>query len=152
MCSCLQYYTGDPFSECIIIQCKLSLLKKINLTINQFLKKKFSSDNVIENPCVPSPCGSNAICKTQNNVGSCTCLPDYFGNPYESCRPECIVNSDCTKNLACIRNKCQNPCPGTCGLNAECQVINHIPSCICNSGFSGDPFKHCNRQKDNGNL
>lgn len=103
------------------------------------------------NPCEPSPCGSNAICKTQNNVGSCSCIPGYFGNPYESCRPECIISSDCTTNLACIRNKCQNPCPGTCGLNAECQVVNHIPSCICSSGFTGNPFKYCERLQINGN-
>jgi len=37
------------------------------------------------NPCEPSPCGINAICKEQNGAGSCSCLPEYFGNPYEGC-------------------------------------------------------------------
>lgn len=95
-------------------------------------------------PCSPSPCGINALCTEQNGAGSCQCMSDYIGNPYEGCRPECVVNTDCAANLACIRSKCQNPCVGTCGQNAECQVINHLPSCTCMSGFTGDPFRSCN--------
>lgn len=37
-----------------------------------------------------------------------------------------------------------DPCPGTCGQNADCQVINHLPSCICRGGYTGDPFVFCN--------
>nr|CAD7617395.1 unnamed protein product [Timema genevievae] len=95
-------------------------------------------------PCIPSPCGANAICKEQNGAGSCTCLQDYLGNPYEGCRPECVLNTDCASNRACIRNKCQNPCPGTCGQNADCQVVNHLPSCTCIPEYTGDPFRYCN--------
>lgn len=98
----------------------------------------------ISNPCQPSPCGPNAICREQNGAGACTCLTDYTGNPYEGCRPECVVNTDCSSNLACIRQKCKDPCPGTCGRNAECQVINHIPVCTCYSGYTGDAFSYCN--------
>jgi len=94
-------------------------------------------------PCSPTPCGSNAVCREQNGAGSCTCLPDYVGNPYEGCRPECVLNTDCAPNRACIRNKCQDPCPGTCGQNADCQVVNHLPSCTCHPGYTGDPFKFC---------
>jgi len=94
-------------------------------------------------PCVPSPCGANAVCREHNNAGSCTCLPDYFGNPYEGCRPECVINSDCPSNKACVRNKCVDPCPGTCGQNADCQVVNHLPTCTCRPGFTGDPFQFC---------
>ena len=94
-------------------------------------------------PCSPSPCGFNAICKEQNGVGSCSCLSDYIGNPYEGCRPECVVDTDCPSTLSCIRSKCQDPCPGTCGTNAECKVINHRPACTCIEGFSGNPFQSC---------
>jgi len=45
--------------------------------------------------------------------------------------------------MACIREKCRDPCPGSCGLNAHCQVLNHIPMCICPEGYSGDPFMSC---------
>lgn len=95
-------------------------------------------------PCVPSPCGPNAICREQNGAGSCSCIADYIGNPYEGCRPECVLNSDCPSDKACIRGKCADPCPGTCGQNAECQTINHLPTCTCINGFTGDPFRYCN--------
>lgn len=109
---------------------------------------------VVENrtPCTPSPCGSNSQCREQNGAGACTCLPEYIGNPYEGCRPECTINSDCPQNLACVRSKCQDPCPGTCGPNAECQVINHNPSCNCISGFTGDPFRFCSPSRQPGNY
>lgn len=97
----------------------------------------------IVSPCTPSPCGANAICKEQSGVGSCICLSDYIGNPYEGCRPECVMNSDCPANRACIRSKCQDPCPGACGQNSLCQVINHAPTCICIQGYTGDPFRFC---------
>lgn len=121
-CFCPSGYIGDPFIRC-------------------FIEKKVIP--VIVTPCVPSPCGSNAICKEQNNAGACTCIPGYTGNPYEGCRPECVLNSDCPSNKACVRNKCVDPCPGTCGTNAECQVINHLPSCSCRIGYTGDPFVIC---------
>lgn len=122
-CVCVQGYIGDPFSRCTLLE---------------------TTHPQIINPCFPSPCGANAICKERNNAGSCICLEDYVGNPYESCRPECILNSDCPSNKACIRNKCADPCPGTCGQNSVCQVINHLPSCTCNPGYTGNPFRYCN--------
>lgn len=36
-----------------------------------------------------------------------------------------------------------DPCPGACGTGAYCSVNNHIPSCTCPSGTSGDPFSFC---------
>lgn len=96
-----------------------------------------------QDPCYPSPCGSNAHCRVENNYAVCECLAEYHGNPYEVCRPECVANSDCSMNQACIRNKCQDPCPGTCGINAVCDVINHIPICSCPDGYLGDAFRQC---------
>jgi hypothetical protein len=124
MCICINGYIGNPFSQCE--------LKQQDYPVE------------IATPCSPSPCGSNAICREQNGAGACTCIDEYIGNPYEGCRPECVLNSDCPSNLACIRNKCQDPCPGTCGQNAQCQVVNHLPSCTCFSGYTGDPFRYCN--------
>ena len=94
-------------------------------------------------PCNPSPCGSNAVCNRQRNAGSCQCIPEYFGDPYVACRPECVVHSDCPSNKACQRNKCIDPCPGTCGINAQCQVRNHLPTCTCIPNYIGDPFTAC---------
>jgi hypothetical protein len=97
----------------------------------------------IQTPCDPSPCGFNAICKEYNGAGSCTCKPDYFGDPYVGCKPECVGNSECPSHQACINNKCGNPCPGPCGVNAECRVHNHYTVCLCMEGFEGDPLKKC---------
>lgn len=90
-------------------------------------------------PCNPSPCGPNAECFN----GECRCPAEYIGNPYEGCRPECVLNTDCSRDKACLRNKCRDPCPGTCGQGARCEVINHIPTCSCPEGLSGDPFTLC---------
>ena len=95
-------------------------------------------------PCNPSPCGPNAVCREKNGAGSCTCIEDYSGDPYQGCRPECVLSTDCPSNRACVRNKCQDPCPGTCGINADCQVINHLPACTCRPGYTGDPYLYCN--------
>ena len=97
----------------------------------------------IVDPCNPSPCGSNAVCNNRQRAAACQCIPEYFGDPYVACRPECVVNSDCPSNKACQRNKCIDPCPGTCGINAQCQVRSHIPTCTCIEGYIGDPFTEC---------
>jgi hypothetical protein len=97
------------------------------------------------NPCIPSPCGPNSQCRSQNHVAVCSCLPFYVGRS-PNCRPECTVNTDCPSNLGCINMKCQNPCIGSCGLKAECSVTNHIPLCHCINGFVGDPFILCSEK------
>lgn len=122
MCLCQEGFTGDPFSQCNPVRAEpIEVLR----------------------PCSPSPCGINAKCEERDNAGSCQCLPEYFGNPYEGCRPECVLNSDCPSNKACQNQKCVDPCPGTCGTNAICQVINHLPSCECYPGYNGDPYRLC---------
>lgn len=94
------------------------------------------------NPCVPSPCGPNAECRDANGIPSCSCLQTYIGSP-PNCRPECTVNSDCSPSQACIREKCRDPCPGSCGTFAQCSVMNHVPICSCFEGYTGDPFSNC---------
>lgn len=93
-------------------------------------------------PCLPSPCGLYAECKVINQQAACTCLKNYIGFP-PNCRAECVVNTDCPSDQACISEKCRNPCVGSCGQNADCRVQNHIPVCLCQAGYSGDPFTLC---------
>lgn len=93
-------------------------------------------------PCVPSPCGLYAECRNNNGVPSCSCVAPYVGSP-PYCKPECVVHSDCTNDLACEAEKCRNPCEGSCGLYAKCFVNNHVPVCLCPEGFTGDPFREC---------
>ena len=97
----------------------------------------------IENiPCRPSPCGPYSQCRAVNDQSVCSCLTGYRGTP-PSCRPECVVNSDCSLKEACNNQKCRDPCPGTCGVGARCEVINHNPICSCPSRYTGDPFTRC---------
>lgn len=93
-------------------------------------------------PCNPTPCGPNSICREVNDQAVCTCAPEYLGTP-PLCRPECVVSSDCRKNQACVNQKCRDPCPGTCGIQATCLVVNHNPVCSCPERYTGDPFVRC---------
>lgn len=100
---------------------------------------------VPRDPCNPSPCGENTQCFSESNgIAKCVCIPPYIGNPYSGgCRPECLMNSDCMSNLACLASHCRDPCPGVCGLNAQCSVVSHVPVCSCLPGYVGDPFQSC---------
>lgn len=59
------------------------------------------------------------------------------------CRPECTIDQDCSANKACLRSRCESPCNGICGLNADCRVLNHRPQCECIVGYTGDPYQSC---------
>lgn len=102
-----------------------------------------------QNPCDSNPCGSNSICRERNGVGSCVCMTNYIGDPYLGCRPECVQNSDCPFNKACINARCENPCIGLCDANAECVVVNHFPMCHCLPGYTGNPQYNCHSIPEN---
>lgn len=122
-CNCLPGYQGDAFVGC----------SKTPITVIER-----------HDPCYPSPCGENAQCSERDGTAKCACIPPYIGNPYTTgCRPECVYNSDCSSALACIKQHCRDPCPGICGTNAECSVVNHIPVCTCSREYQGDPFTGC---------
>lgn len=118
---CFDGYSGDPHRLCALIEV---------VTRRP------------ENPCQPSPCGPNSQCHDQNSHAVCSCLEGYFGAP-PSCKPECVVSSECAQNRACINQKCADPCRGACGNNAKCQVVNHNPICSCVPGMTGDPISGC---------
>lgn len=107
-----------------------------NLTMFIFLEQ------IVTQPCNPSPCGPNSQCREINNQAVCSCIMGYVGSP-PSCRPECTINADCYLTEACSNQKCINPCIGTCGVSAKCQVINHKPICSCPPSMTGDPFVRC---------
>ena len=100
-----------------------------------------------QDPCNPDPCGPNSECRPQGSRPVCTCLPGYFGGP-PNCRPECLLSSECQLTKACVQQHCVDLCPGTCGANAECKVVNHNPICSCPRGYSGDPFFNCNKNPE----
>lgn len=117
-----------------------------------YAKKKIERPIVRDpvNPCVHSPCGPNSQCRvsTANDQAVCSCLPNYIGRS-PNCRPECTSNSECRGNMACINQRCQNPCQGSCGSFTTCIVNNHNPICRCIEGYIGDPFSECSPQSKN---
>uniref|UniRef100_A0A6P7H9Z1 Neurogenic locus notch homolog protein 2-like n=1 Tax=Diabrotica virgifera virgifera TaxID=50390 RepID=A0A6P7H9Z1_DIAVI len=125
ICSCQTSYLGDPFTRCY--PPPPPVVTEITTVVH---------------PCTPSPCGPNSQCREISNLPSCSCLPEFIGAP-PNCRPECSIHSECSSNLACIRRKCIDPCPGACGLNAVCNVFNYHATCSCPSDMTGDPFNNC---------
>lgn len=66
------------------------------------------------------------------------------GDPITGCKgPECTTNDDCPLDKSCLGYKCNDPCPGSCGVGALCNVENHHPVCTCNHGLTGNPFYRC---------
>jgi hypothetical protein len=95
-----------------------------------------------ENACVPTPCGPNAECQVRGESFACSCMQNYISVP-PNCRPECTINPECAPHLACMQQRCRNPCDGICGVNAQCSVVNHNAVCSCNDNHKGDPFSLC---------
>lgn len=148
ICTCPERYSGDPFVRCQLVVGR-SNNKSLTIKNNSYstfpLVQERPAPVVHDNPCIPSPCGPYAQCEPNaNGSPKCTCLQNYIGSP-PNCRPECVSNNDCSKELACINLKCKDPCLGSCGLNARCFVVNHIPNCVCENNYVGDPFSQCQR-------
>lgn len=95
------------------------------------------------NPCVPSPCGPNSQCRVVGDeTAVCSCVANHIGRP-PYCRPECTLNAECPGNLACINERCKDPCQGACGPYTTCSVSAHQPICRCLAQYTGDPFSSC---------
>ncbi|KAJ8664368.1 hypothetical protein QAD02_006030 [Eretmocerus hayati] len=87
-------------------------------------------------------------------------VTDYYNQPVKVCkdgykgfppnctrrqdRSSCQYSTSCLDSEACIRGICGNPCEGIiCGDSADCVVQGHNPKCLCQKGFSGNPFDKC---------
>lgn len=148
-CTCPSGSSGDPFSFCTEIEIPrkyrvASYFLVINPTNKEYLKYIFFQIPAISrSACSPSPCGPYSECTVNaNGAAACSCRAGHIGSP-PSCRPECLVSSECKLQQACIDRKCRDPCEGACGRGAQCQVIAHSPICTCNDGYTGDPFTYC---------
>ena len=82
--------------------------------------------------CSPGPCAEGARCEARGHREVCTCRPPLQGDGYAFCtspieadpEPECRVDRDCPVKMACIEDRCQNPCltSNPCGRNQVCTV------------------------------
>jgi hypothetical protein len=168
ICSCPPGYTGDPFNNCLRIPGRmitfcnnfsvfLNYLQVFNNKTPFLIYARYTANNIDddppnqtttdvddnEDPCSSNPCGPNTVHRVVKGSCMCICIPNYIGDPFSGCRPECVLNSDCPRDRACRTEHCHDPCPGACGLNAICTTINHKPSCQCKSGTRGNPYEAC---------
>lgn len=131
-CRCPPGLEGNPFNRCERVECHSDYECPGN---------RACIDNHCLDPCkdVPNPpCARNAICHVQNHAAQCRC-PEHLpmGNPLAYCeakpppaiKEECYFDVDCPSKLACIRNKCVEPCAVIipCAQSARCSVIDSIP-------------------------
>ncbi|XP_077299152.1 asperous [Arctopsyche grandis] len=132
-CSCLPGYQGSPLSGCRH-ECESD---------GECGPQQHCQQYKCVNPC--SQCGINAECETvRSHVATCKCPKGYFGDPYRSCQAECVTNSDCPNyKPSCVYNQCVDPCKGSCGHQANCQLRGATPICSCPKDMTGDPFVSC---------
>lgn len=103
-------------------------------------------NNYCVNPCNTISCGINADCVVIKHKAECECPPGSHGDPHKECiKLECLKDTDCESNAACVNSKCINPCniPRACGRNADCLARSHIGYCSCLPGYTGDPLLGC---------
>ena len=128
---------------CQIIFIIIYFLRKFIKT-NYLFAAPVPVDKNFTRPCAPSPCDPGIQCNVYGGqVAMCDPCSGPSGIYNLICRPECLAHSDCPFNFACLGRKCRDPCPGSCGVNANCMVINHNPVCSCPTGLVGNPFEHC---------
>lgn len=117
-CFCKSGFIGDPYSACHAPP---------------------------TSPCIPNPCGPFAQCTvTPEGHSLCLCPDGMAGDPATGCSgPECRTDDDCPWDKSCLGWKCLNPCPGACGIGADCRVEKHHPVCSCHEGLTGNPLIRC---------
>lgn len=153
-CRCPPGLEGNPFERCARVECHSDF---------DCPSDRACIDNHCINPCAINfnpPCAQNAICYVRNHIASCKCPDDLpEGNPLSYCekrpiqqdQPECVVDYDCPSKMACIRNKCVNPCTELipCSPTAKCSVLDSSPVrtmvCECPDNWVPDQNGECRR-------
>jgi len=139
-CRCRIGFRGQPpYDRCIIIECQSNSECPNNRAC---INEKCVSPCTVQNPCAPS----NSDCVDRDHSASCQCRVGYVGNPFISCDPperqvECVTDGDCPSQLACLNERCQNPCVtlSPCQRPGECRVVDTVPVrtmvCQCPPGY-----------------
>ena len=71
----------------------------------------------------------------------------------QTTEPECRVDQDCHSDLACIGERCQNPCriSNPCSGQQKCVVKDTLPTrtlaCVCPEGTIFSNQGHCKNGK-----
>lgn len=125
-----------PTELCLSGKCKCA---------SGFIGTPFGCSDIDE--CTEEPCHPTARCENLPGSYRCICPEGTVGDglTQQGCiKPkECYKDDDCANNLACLSDKCTEPCINTtCGPNALCNAENHQAACYCPPGHLGDPSEH----------
>ncbi|XP_046662822.1 neurogenic locus notch homolog protein 1-like [Homalodisca vitripennis] len=126
-----------------------SPLINVIITLHVIIYWHVSMENVRTHVLVPAraiqPARSGTMYRTVSaSLASLATLPQVVKDKVFAVADEaCADNHGCIKELSCIAGICQNPCPGPCYGNTFCVVLEHVPFCSCNPGFSGNPYTGC---------
>ena len=149
-CRCPEGMQGDPFTRCEPIGCR----SDSECAMTQRCQNRQCVDVCLYD----SQCAPNAECLAVRHQAVCRCPPHLpLGNPRFSCEPrlppvvaepECRTDADCGPQLACLEERCQNPCAvlDPCHRSAECRVVDTVPrsiTCVCRPGFVMDLDGRC---------
>lgn len=110
-----------------------------------------SDRSCVHNQCIDpcttqNACASNAVCRVSEHRVLCLCPDGYRGEPTKECKKsECTFDNDCDVDKRCESGSCRNPClqPGSCGINAQCRVVNREAQCSCPPSHFGNPKIEC---------
>lgn len=147
-CRCPLGTQGDPLLSCITGICHY----------NEDCADHEACDRlnrVCRPVCDDDTCADTANCRGQQHQPKCYCPPGTSGNPFVDCvahiqpEPECRSDSDCLSQLACINNRCANPCAvdNMCSPDQECRILDTLPLrtmvCQCPPDTLVDPSGRC---------
>ena len=103
-------------------------------------------------PCYPLPCGANAYCVADRQLGgnTCACKTGFHGDAFAGCQrgETCHRDSECSATTGCLNGYCLDPCrfQGVCGINQDCHVIKHKAICHCRQGYPIEANGNCYKQ------
>lgn len=150
-CQCPAGTQGDPLLSCITGICHY----------NEDCADHEACDRlnrVCRLVCDEDTCADSAICKGQQHQPKCYCPQGTTGNPFIRCtlllsppdgQPECRSDSECPTQMACINQKCVNPCANeqVCKPDQECRVLDTSPlrtvMCQCPPDMVVDSSGRC---------
>lgn len=152
ICSCPKNMIGDPVHE----GCRLQNECFSDLDCPE--TAACNNEKRCVNLCdVSNTCGKNSICQMRDHKITCSCGPNTKGDPMVQCdHIECTDDFDCDMKKSCVNSKCVDSCslPNACGRNATCSTTNHVRTCECLPGFTGNSMlgctsiKYCNSDRD----
>lgn len=134
ICECPLGTQGNPFVSCVSGHCQY----------NEDCADHEACDR-LNRACRPvcdeETCALDAVCLPRNHQPQCECKAGLVGNPHQQClppeqtitiqssKPSCLHDSECPSQLACINQRCSNPCAlaQVCSSQQTCTVLDILP-------------------------